>query len=617
MLRPAAPKLVGHLAGPLLAIVILIPSLRIAPVGDDYRVIETAQPLSLSAIVRDLHLGSRGGPHYRPMEPIVLRFEHFLWKESPFGYHVTNVLLHALCAVLTSRIAFSITGSTVTAMIAGILFAVHPLAAPSVGHIAARNSLLVCFFLLLCGWLFLKYQISKRPLLLALSVGAFGMGLLSKEQAYVFPAVLLLLILNTSGARSEVVALRVRTVLIVSVLLFSVAVLMILKGGEFFVTLSAWEYGNYDLSLQVAHYGYVLGAVALILLVLAIAMPRCPDTGILVWYVLLEGLVLFFGLLPSGKLSVGYDFIQASPFSFAYDRLARDVFVALTTLGIMDFNIRGVLVQTARNYPATIAVLWLISGLLLSFIVAVQRRRMLALASLVWFVITLSPLRIRPVEFFEMNNLYLAMPLVAIAAAALCKRGLDRRTYLTIPMLTMIVVFWAIYSIDAQKHLITMGKFASELHSILKGESKDSPGPLRVIVNLPDPFRSTSEDQSLPHWMVFRIAQSAMQLGGYSPENVAFIEEKVIQVLAVGHDSACQYEALVLDQDSILVGISSKQTVRESCLSKLRLIDFIPQATNLENSVVAYRRPQYSVLPLTQAELYVFDGNTLHRLPGV
>jgi hypothetical protein len=614
MVRRATPKLLEHFAGPLLAIIILIPSLQIAPVGDDYRVIETAQPLSVSAIVRDLHLGSRGGPHYRPLEPIFLRFEYFLWKESSFGYHVTNALLHASCAWLTSRIAFTLSGSWLTAMIAGILVAVHPLAAPAVGHIAARNSLLACFFLLLCGWLFLKYQISKRPFLLAFSVAAFGMGLLSKEQAYVFPAVLLLLVLNRSGDAAGFATLRVKKVVIGSVLLFVVAALMIVKGGEFLVTLSAWEYGNYDLKLQVAQYGYVLGAVALVLLALAIAMPRYPNTAILVWYVVLEGLVLFFGMLPSGKLSEGGSYIQDSPFSFSYERLARDVFVLLTTLGIMDFDVRGALVQIGRDQPVIIAVVWLASGLLLGSMLVIQRRKMVALAALVWFLIALSPLRIRPVEFFETNNLYLAVPLVALACAALVKISLAWRTYVTIPIVITLVVFWASNLIDAQGKLITMGNFARELHSVLKGESKHSPGPLRVIVNAPDPFRSASEDRNLAHWIVFRIAQSAMQLGGYSDENVSFVEGKVVQVLAAEHGTACRYEAKVINSESIVVGKSSRQTDQNSCLSQLRLIDFVQQANNDQNSIVAYRKPQYSVRPLTQAELYVFDGNTLHRL---
>jgi hypothetical protein len=114
--------------------------------------------------------------------------------------------------------------------------------------------------------------------------------------------------------------------------------------------------------------------------------------------------------------------------------------------------------------------------------------------------------------------------------------------------------------------------------------------------------------------MVFRVAQSAMLLGGYSAENVSFVEGNVIQVLAAAYDTKCRYEAEVVNSESIVIRDSSEQTYQQSCLSQLRYIDFVPQAKNSENSLIAYRKPQYSVQPLTQAELYTFDGTTLHHL---
>src|SRR5215475_8123501 len=146
MVRRAAPKLLAHFAGPLLAIIILIPSLQIGPVGDDYRVIETAQPLSVYSIIRDLYRGTLAGNLYRPLEPIALRIDYFVWKGSPWGFHFTNILLHATSAWLVSRIALLLSGSWMVATIAGVLFALHPIAAAVAGHISARNAGLVCLF---------------------------------------------------------------------------------------------------------------------------------------------------------------------------------------------------------------------------------------------------------------------------------------------------------------------------------------------------------------------------------------------------------------------------------------------------------------------------------------
>src|SRR5215475_12724733 len=122
MISGVIPKLLGNVVGPVAAILILLPSLNIGPIGDDYRLIDTAQPFSFHSIIRDLHLGSRGGPHYRPLEPISLRLDHLIWGESPWGYHLTNILLHASSSWLTSQVAFAVSGSWLVAGTAGALF---------------------------------------------------------------------------------------------------------------------------------------------------------------------------------------------------------------------------------------------------------------------------------------------------------------------------------------------------------------------------------------------------------------------------------------------------------------------------------------------------------------
>jgi hypothetical protein len=615
MVRRAAPKLLAQFAGPLLAIIILIPSLQIGPVGDDYRVIETAQPLSPTAIIRDLHVGSRGGPHYRPLEPISLRIDHLIWNESPWGYHLTNILLHASSAWLTSRLAFVVFGSSLVAGTAGALFALHPIAASAVGQISARNSALVCLFLLMSTWLYLKFRANKKPVILLLSLGAFGMALLSKEQAFLFPAILFLLNMSNSESKNDFSRDRLRKIIfLISISLFVIAFLLVLSRGETVISLNAWEYGHYDLKFRLAEYGLMLGGLSLSLIAIGFAMRYRPGVTFLIWYLVVEAVVVFLGLLPSGRLSPTQAYLSNSSSLTSFERLAADLFALLSTLGAVDFSLRDALISLAAKYPWIIGALWVIAGGLLLTPLFLARNRPKVFAGVAWFLIAVSPLFVRPVEFFEMNNLYLAVPLVAITLALIVKLIADRSTYLAIITTIAFMIFWGGYLVSTQAKLITMGNFARELHSVFKGESKSLPGPLRIIVNIPDPFRSTTEDRSLAHWMVFRIAQSAMQLGGYSDENVSFVEGKVVQVLAAEHDTACRYEALVVNPESMVISTAPGQTNQQSCLSQLTLIDFVSQSNNDQNSIVAYRKPQYSGRPLTQAKLYVFDGNRLHEL---
>ena len=233
MVRQAAPKLFAHLAGPMLAVIILIPSLQIGPVGDDYRVIDTAQPLAFHSLLSDLHLGSQGGPHYRPLEPISLRIDHRIWGDSPWGYHLTDILLHASSSWLTSQLAFAVSGSCLIAGTAGALFALHPIAASTIGQISARNSALVCVFLLLSTWLYLKFRETKSPVALFFSLAAFGLALLSKEQAYLFPGILFLLTMSNFEPTNEISNPRLRkSIFLISTALCIVALLLVLSHKE-------------------------------------------------------------------------------------------------------------------------------------------------------------------------------------------------------------------------------------------------------------------------------------------------------------------------------------------------------------------------------------------------
>ncbi len=611
MVRRAAPKLLAHFAGPLLAIIILIPSLQIAPVGDDYRVIETAQPLSFHAIVRDLHRGTRGGDLYRPLEAISLRIDYFIWKGSPWGFHFTNIMLHASSAWLTSRIALLLSGSWQIAAVAGVLFALHPITGAIAGQISARNAGLVCLFLLFSAWLYLKFETTNKRFLLLLSIGAFGMALLSKEQAYLFPFILLPLAINDADPPPNSGKNNLGATVLILAALFGIALLLIIRGSEISIPISAWEYGRYDLKLQLAQYGFVLAGFVFLLLILRLIARRYPRTRPLAWYLAMEAFVIFFGLLPSGRFAEKLDY-ASSPFSFSPERLAEDLSVLSASVGVINFSLRDALISMAHLYPWVISSLWLACGILLIVPLTRTKSKTKVLAGLVWLLIGLSPLRVRPVEFFEMNNLYLVVPLVAITIAIVSKKALDRSMYLVIPV-AAILIFWSTNLLAVQANLIVMGKFAQELHSLFEKESRVTPGPLRLIANVPDPFRSAVRYPELAHWMVFRVVQSAMQLGGYSDENVAFVDRRKAQILAVEDGNPCQYEASALDRERILLTKPVEPKHNSQCISQLSFIDFTARTDGSGRAWIAHRNSQYTGVPLTDAEIYVFDGISLHR----
>jgi hypothetical protein len=300
----------------------------------------------------------------------------------------------------------------------------------------------------------------------------------------------------------------------------------------------------------------------------------------------------------------------SSPLSFSRERLVDDLFVLVSATGFVDFTLRDLLNLLATRHLWIVVALWITCGLLFTLLV-VKKARGKILVGLVWFIIGLSPLRTFSANFFTLSNLYLCVPVVAIGTACFLIWMSQQARFLALTIGICLTVFWAYNLVAAQGNLATMGAFGRDLHATLQQYSKDRPGPLRVIINVPDPFR-TAQDYNMAHFMVFRVVQSAMQLGGYSEQNISFVEGKAVQVLSVDHGAPCEYEATVLDNERILIGSRETTGKNSKCFSKLRFIDFVPQLRKDGTSLVAHRRQQFSGVPLTEAQVYIFDDRSLH-----
>jgi Flp pilus assembly protein TadD len=118
----------------------------------------------------------------------------------PFGYHLTNVLIHVLNTLLVFAVVLSLTrvlllpNGRYMALAVAALFACHPLNTQPVNYISARSTLLVGGFSLLCLFLFIRrYEVrdgEKNTLLFFGSLAAYAGALLSKEEAVALPGIL-------------------------------------------------------------------------------------------------------------------------------------------------------------------------------------------------------------------------------------------------------------------------------------------------------------------------------------------------------------------------------------------------------------------------------------------
>ncbi len=149
--------------------------------------------------------------HYMPVTWITYGLDYVVWGLNPYGYHLTNIVLHAANATLVYLVAqrlFRIVwpggsaagnGLRIAAALSALFFGGHPLRVESVAWITERRDVLSGFFFLLTILLYLRAcEVESRDgrawnRSYWAAVGTFVLALLSKSMAVTLPAVLLVL----------------------------------------------------------------------------------------------------------------------------------------------------------------------------------------------------------------------------------------------------------------------------------------------------------------------------------------------------------------------------------------------------------------------------------------
>ena len=129
-----------------------------------------------------------------PLTLISYMLDSQVYGLKPWGYHLTNVLLHAATTVILFVALYRMTGDLWASALATLLFAIHPLRVEAVAWVGERKSPLSGLFFVLTIAAYVAY--ARRPLSLAryLAVaGMFTLGLLAKPTIVTLPILLLLL----------------------------------------------------------------------------------------------------------------------------------------------------------------------------------------------------------------------------------------------------------------------------------------------------------------------------------------------------------------------------------------------------------------------------------------
>jgi protein O-mannosyl-transferase len=127
---------------------------------------------------------------YYPLEETVQWVQWQLWGNDTFGYHLTNVILHIVSALLVWQLLSKF--GLQLAWLGGLIFAIHPMMVESVAWISELKNCLSLppFLLAMCAWIDYEERGRRADYLLALVF--FLVAMLCKIGAAPFPAVILL-----------------------------------------------------------------------------------------------------------------------------------------------------------------------------------------------------------------------------------------------------------------------------------------------------------------------------------------------------------------------------------------------------------------------------------------
>ncbi len=126
-------------------------------------------------------------PYYRPLFTSLFTINYAIFGTKAWGWHLVNLLIHVSVTLLVFLVIKEATERKWTALIAAVLFAVHPAHAESVAWVSGVTDPLLALFLLPAFYFYVRYRKQGRIYMLAIALGFYFLALLSKEAAIALP----------------------------------------------------------------------------------------------------------------------------------------------------------------------------------------------------------------------------------------------------------------------------------------------------------------------------------------------------------------------------------------------------------------------------------------------
>lgn len=184
--------LAGLITVAVLALIGFYPSIKVGFLGDDWWFLGKAASLNLPDYLAFYFDPRTQIFWYRPLYGILLLIEYAFFRSTPDGYHLGQIILHAINCLLLMGVVWQLSRRWRLAFLAALFYALLPVNNLAVFWIAVQDPLAMVFYLASI-WFWVIYLQSQRRLNYGLAFGAFVLSLMGKEASVFLPISLFLI----------------------------------------------------------------------------------------------------------------------------------------------------------------------------------------------------------------------------------------------------------------------------------------------------------------------------------------------------------------------------------------------------------------------------------------
>lgn len=146
---------------------------------------------NLPSLFTKNYFQASGELSYRPVVTLSYFIDYSIGHLNPHGYHLTNLLIHVLNALLAFFLILQITQDNKIAGVSSLFFSVHPILTEAVNSIGFREDLLCAVFFVLALLFYVKqYTSGYKKTCYGIALTAYTFSLFSKEMAVSLPLII-------------------------------------------------------------------------------------------------------------------------------------------------------------------------------------------------------------------------------------------------------------------------------------------------------------------------------------------------------------------------------------------------------------------------------------------